>query len=64
MPELNVVAIVKDSERYLFLFDDDSQSSQQLMKTLGRFAADKDLSFTWCDAAIASQKVRQISQEK
>lgn len=64
MRDLNVIAIVKDAERYIFLFDDDSQSNQQLLQTLGIFAADKELSFTWYDAAVASQKVRKISQEK
>jgi hypothetical protein len=63
MPDLNVIAIVKDSERYVFVFDDTEQSAQQLLQTLGIFAADKELSFTWYDAAVASQKVRKISQE-
>ena len=35
---MNVLALVKDSERYVFLYDDDSPAA--LLQTLGRFAAD------------------------
>ena len=59
--ELNVLALVKDSERYIFLYDE--ESSDTLLQTLGRFAADKDLSFTWYDAAVLSQKVRHMQDE-
>ncbi len=31
------------------------------MQTLGCYAADRDLSFTWYDAAVLSQKIRQES---
>ena len=42
---MNVLALVKDSERYVFLYDDDSSGT--VLQTLGRYAADTDLSFTW-----------------
>jgi hypothetical protein len=58
---MNVLALVKGSERYVFLYDDDSLRS--LLQTLGRYAADPDLSFTWYDAAILSQKVRRMRDE-
>ncbi len=59
---MNVLALVKGSERYVFLYDDESPRS--LLQTLGRFAADPDLSFTWYDAAILSQKVRRLHDEQ
>lgn len=59
---MNVLALVKGSERYVFLYDDDSLRS--LLQTLGRYAADPELSFTWYDAAILSQKVRRIRDER
>jgi hypothetical protein len=34
------------------------------LQTLGRYAADPELSFTWYDAAILSQKVRRIRDER
>lgn len=55
---LNVIALVKDGERYVFLFDEDS--SAKLLQTLGHYAADPELNFTWYDAAVLSQKVRRL----
>lgn len=54
---MNVLALVKDSERYVFLYDDESPDA--ILHQLGRYAADPELSFTWYDAAILSQKVRR-----
>ena len=59
---MNVLALVKGSERYVFLYDDDSVRS--LLQTLGRYAADPELTFTWYDAAILSQKVRRLRDEQ
>jgi hypothetical protein len=55
---INVLAIVKDGERFIFLYDD--RSTPQLLQTLGKYAADPELSFTWYDAAVLSQKVRRL----
>ena len=57
---MNVLALVKESERYIFLYDDESPAA--LLQTLGRYAADPEMSFTWYDAAILSQKVRRLSR--
>jgi hypothetical protein len=57
---VNVLALVKDGERYVFLYDD--RSLPQLLQTLGRHAADPELSFSWYDAAVLSQKVRRLNQ--
>ncbi len=59
---MNVLALVKGSERYVFLYDDESPGV--LLQQLGRFAADSELSFTWYDAAVLSQKVRRMKQER
>ena len=58
---VNVLALVKDSERYVFLYEDESHSA--LLETLGRYAADTELSFTWYDAAVLSQRVRRLRRE-
>jgi hypothetical protein len=57
----NVLALVKESERYVFLYDDESPAA--LLQTLGRYANDEELSFTWYDAAVLSQKVRRLKRE-
>lgn len=59
--ELNVLALVKESERYIFLYDE--ESCDELLLTIGQFAADKDLTFTWYDAAVLAQKVRRLREE-
>ncbi len=58
---MNVLALVKETERYIFLYDDDSPS--ELLQQLGKYASDETLSFSWYDAAVLSQKVRRLRQE-
>jgi hypothetical protein len=58
--DINVLALVKGSERYVFLYDDSSRA--EALRVLGRFASNPELSFTWYDAAVLSQKIRQESQ--
>ncbi|MEI6504993.1 MAG: hypothetical protein WCO90_03820 [Planctomycetota bacterium] len=55
--DINVIALVKGGERYVFLYDDDSRD--QALEALARHAANPDLSFSWYDAAVLGQKVRQ-----
>lgn len=55
--EVNVLALVKGEERYVFLYLDQYRSD--VLRTLGRFASNPDLSFTWYDAAVLSQRIRQ-----
>ena len=62
MPQdINVLALVKGAERYIFLFDDGNRS--EALRTLGRYASNPDLSFTWYDAAVLSQKIRQTTEQ-
>lgn len=53
---LNVLALVKGSERYVFVYDDASTAT--LLQTFGRYAADRTLSFNWYDAAVLSERIR------
>jgi hypothetical protein len=59
--DINVLALVKGEERYVFLFDDASRAAT--LRVLGRYASNPELSFTWYDAAVLSQKIRQESQQ-
>jgi hypothetical protein len=58
--DINVIALVKGKERYIFLFDDDNRA--EALRTLGRYASNQELSFTWYDAAVLSQKIRQTAR--
>ncbi len=61
----NVLAMVKNDERYVFLYDSCAASRQLLLRTLVRFAADRELSFTEYDAAVLSQRAGDLwEQEK
>ena len=51
-----VVGQVKGRERYIFLYEDSQRA--EALRVLGRFASNPELSFTWYDAAVLSQKVR------
>lgn len=59
--DINVLALVKGKERYVFLFDDEHRGDA--LRTLGRFASNPELSFTWYDAAVLSQRIRQTAEE-
>ena len=54
--DINVLALIKGNERYVFLYEDSQRA--QALRTLGRFASNPDLSFSWYDAAVLSQKLR------
>lgn len=60
--DINVLALVKGEERYIFLFDDERRSDA--LRTLGRFASNPELSFSWYDAAVLSQRIRQSTLEQ
>ncbi len=59
--DINVLALVKGEERYLFLFNDENKG--QALRTLGRYASNSELSFSWYDAAVLSQKVRNMKKQ-
>lgn len=51
-----VFSLTKGSERYVFIYTPPQRAN--LLRRLGRFARDPDLSFTWYDAAVCSQFIR------
>lgn len=59
--DVNVLALVKGKERYLFLYDDSQQADA--LRALGRHASNPELSFTWYDAAVLSRRIRNEAQK-
>ncbi len=55
--ELNVLALIKGSERYVFIYDDASRDD--VIDTFRQWAAEPQLSLTWFDAAVLTEKARQ-----
>lgn len=60
--DINVLALVKGEERYIFLYDDENRA--ETLRMLGRYASNPDLSFTWYDAAVLSQKIRKATEKQ
>ena len=57
MSAFNVLALIKGTERYVFVYDDESRPV--LLDALQANAADPGLSFSWHDAAVLTEKVSQ-----
>ena len=55
--DILVVAVVIGKERFIVMFREDTRA--EAMRSLGRWASDERLSFTWYDAAVASRKIRE-----
>lgn len=53
---VNVLSIVKEGHRHIFLYRDGQESDA--LRALGRAAADPETNFSWYDASILGQKVR------
>lgn len=54
---VNVLALVKGDERYVFVYDD--ASGESLLDSFREHAADPRLSFSWFDAAVLTEKARE-----
>jgi hypothetical protein len=55
--EMNILAMAKGPERYIFLYDD--QSYDSLIATLARFADNPQLNFSSGDAVLLCRKARE-----
>lgn len=59
--EFNVLALIKGNERYVFVFDDDSR--EELLDAFRDQAANPNVSFTWFDAALLTDKAREQARQ-
>lgn len=55
--ELNVLALVKGAERYIFVYDEDSRG--ELIDTIRDLAANPHMSLSWFDANVLTRKARE-----
>ena len=55
--EVNVLALVKGAERYVFIYDDGS--GQQLIDSFRDQAANPRLSLSWFDAMVLTKKAQE-----
>ncbi|MCH2213002.1 MAG: hypothetical protein MK110_16990 [Fuerstiella sp.] len=59
---MNVLLLVRDEHRYVFLYDDNSV--EEVLSRLSASASDPELEFSWWDAAMLSQRVRKMAEER
>ena len=55
--EFNVLALIKDEERYVYVYDDESR--EMLIQSLQDQAADPVLRLNWFDAAVLTRKAQE-----
>jgi len=60
--DYHLLCLIKGKDKYAFLYDDSSRA--ETLRVLGRFASHPELSFTWHEAAVLSQKIRQESSKQ
>ena len=54
--ELNVLALFKGDERFIFVYDDDSRAA--LIDELRQKAADPTVALNWFDAAVLTERIK------
>jgi len=55
--DINILALCRHGERYILVFRDSQRDDA--LRTIGRWASNPELSFSWHDAAVLSQRIRQ-----
>lgn len=55
--ELNVLALVKGAEHYIFVYDDEGRSD--LIDNFRDLAADPNVNLSWFDAMVLTTKARE-----
>jgi len=59
--DFNVLALIKGSERFVFVYDDDSRDC--LVETMREMAGRPESGFTWFDVAVLTNKAREQAAE-
>lgn len=55
--DIFVTALIKGPQRYVLLHT--AATRAEALRTLGRWASNPDLDFTWYDAVTLSQRIRK-----
>ena len=59
--EVNVLALFKGSEKFIFVYDDESRD--HLIDELRHAAADPRVPINWFDAAVLTERAREQGKE-
>jgi hypothetical protein len=55
--DIFVTALIKGPDRYVLLYT--AATRAEALRTLGRWASEPELDFTWYDAVTLSQRIRE-----
>ncbi len=55
--DVHVLSLVRDREVYTVIYRD--EHAGEALRSLGRWARDENLAFTWYDAASLSRRIRE-----
>ncbi len=58
--DVSVVCLAKGEERYFWFFVD--RTRWAVLRSIGRMAADAELSLTWMDAATLCKRVQEMGE--
>ena len=61
MHELNVLALIKGEERFVYVYDDISRAA--VIDAVRDHAAAPDVSLNWFDAAVLTERARQQARD-
>ena len=59
---VNVIAIRNATDTFHFIYDTTPASHEELLKVLGRFARDPNLSMTWLEAGHCGVKAKELQK--
>jgi hypothetical protein len=60
MSDVNVLALFKGEEKFIFLYDDNSRD--ELISAFRDAAADPTVSLSWFDAAVLTERAKQQAE--
>jgi len=58
--DISVLAMQKGKERYIVIYRD--RTALEAMRTLGQWASDSQLSFSWPDASLLAQRAVELNR--
>lgn len=61
MKDVNVLALLKGAERFVFLYSDDTRDD--VIAAVRDLAADPRVSLNWFDAAVLTERARQQTSQ-
>ena len=62
MQELNVLALIKGVERFIYVYDDGSR--EDLLDAVRNDAANPSVALNWFDAAVLTERARQQARKE